>query len=115
MKHIAIILIILLSSMTGIAQDLRYVKITDEDQLKESWTDIAVPNMGFSFNEATLEQCIEVNGHRYASYYPYVVNEPNPVVYIDVKSGTKSIIVPPGTYGVHSEINYTYEELIKLK
>lgn len=81
---------------------MRYtINITQESDLEDTWFDTNVPNMGFCFNEVSLDECIDLgNGTYEASYESFDVTEVSVFNYIDETNTLRDYTLQPGEYGV---------------
>jgi hypothetical protein len=79
----------------------RLVHIEYEGELYNGWRDDRLPHMGFSFEQTDPSQLIEMDGKLYASYVPMEVLERMEVSFLDNERGMVSVVVEPGTYGIH--------------
>lgn len=80
---------------------IRTVTITSEEDLQQSWSDPSCPNLGWTFLESTLEECLQDDGTYVASYETLEVEEGKDVcfTYLSVE-GEQTYHLPPGEYGV---------------
>jgi hypothetical protein len=91
----------------------RYVIITQESELQETWRDPALPHLAFSFLEEYIDECIMLTGGLYvATYQPYVLEQKSIVNYHDPAStGLTALHLEAGVYGLRpSDPGMTYEE-----
>jgi len=75
------------------------VEVFEDTDFEAGWTDPAVPNMAWNYDQMNLEECEEEDGRYYATYEPMVLTEPHTFTYL-TPTGRQTITVPPGTYGL---------------
>jgi len=80
------------------------VTIQSEDDLLQSWTDANCPNMGWSFLEQTLEECLQEDGTYVATYETLEIPEGETMCFTYLTgSGETTYHLQPGEYGVKPE------------
>jgi len=80
------------------------VTIQSEDDLLQSWTDANCPNMGWSFNEQTLEECLQEDGTYVATYETLEIAEGETMCFTYLTgSGETTYHLQAGEYGVKPE------------
>jgi len=80
------------------------VTIQSEDDLLQSWTDANCPNMGWSFNEQTLEECLQEDGTYVATYETLEIPEGETMCFTYLTgSGQTTYHLQAGEYGVKPE------------
>jgi hypothetical protein len=79
----------------------RQVTITSESELQQTWTDSNCPNMGWSFDEQTLEECEQDDGTYVATYETLEIptGETRSFTYL-TNSGEATYTLQAGEYGV---------------
>lgn len=55
--------------------------------------------MGFNYDQTSIEECEYDDGSYWATYQPMVITEPLTMTYLE-PTGSVTITVPPGTYGI---------------
>jgi len=74
---------------------MRYIIITTEEELLESWSDPRLPNMSNSFIEKELEECEDNGDGTYtASYNLFIVTEPREVLYLKHETSEQDPFAP---------------------
>jgi len=77
------------------------VTIQSEDDLLQTWTDSNCPNMAWSFNERTLEECEQEDGTYAATYETLEIPEGETMCFTYLTgSGETTYHLQPGEYGV---------------
>jgi hypothetical protein len=80
------------------------VTIQSEDDLLQSWTDANCPNMGWSFLEQTLEECLQEDGTYVATYETLEIPEGETMCFTYLTgSGETTYHLQAGEYGVKPE------------
>ena len=78
----------------------RQVTITSESELQQTWTDSNCPNMGWSFHEQTLEECLQEDGTYVATYETLEIPEGETMCFTYLtNSGETTYHLQPGEYG----------------
>lgn len=78
------------------------ITITIEEELQNVWQDSRISFMYFSYNEKSLEECIQIGPESYeATYDSIVITEPMSFTWYDVNNSiTVTEQVNPGEYGI---------------
>tara|TARA_R110002074_G_scaffold110398_1_gene237526 strand:+ start:596 stop:874 length:279 start_codon:yes stop_codon:yes gene_type:complete len=90
---------------------LHTIEISSEDDLSARWTDGNLPIASFKFNEEKLEECPLLDNGKYRATYntreyatdttiKYILNDADEIAANG--SGTKTIVIPAGEYGIKS-------------
>jgi len=78
------------------------VNVTSQSELEETWSDSNCPNFGFSFDQSTLDECVQINETTWqATYQSMDVSSPRAYTYLDIANGgTITYTLEPGEYGI---------------
>lgn len=77
------------------------ITISSEEDLQEFWKDERAPNFAFSYNEQSLEDCIQnENGTWTATYETIELTETSTFTYLVNGASDTTITLYPGEYGV---------------
>jgi len=78
------------------------INVTSENDLKATWVDSNCPNLTFSFEQSTLNDCIPIDETTWeASYHSLETTNTKTYTYLDmVNGGEKTYTLQPGEYGV---------------
>lgn len=75
------------------------VQVTPDTDFEENWVDARVPNMSFTYDQTSIEEC-EYDGASYwATYQPLVTDKELTFTYLS-SSGPVTFSIGPGTYGL---------------
>ncbi len=80
------------------------VNVTSQSELEETWSDSNCPNFGFGFDQATLDECEQIDDTTWrATYQSMEVSTPRSYTYLDIANGgTITYTLAAGEYGVKS-------------
>jgi hypothetical protein len=77
------------------------VNITSQEDLEEVWVDSSAPNMSFTYNELSLEDCINNGDGTYtATYDTMELTETTTFTYLSNSGSDTTISLSSGEYGV---------------
>jgi len=80
--------------------NLYTVEVSPDTDFIEGWVDERIPNMVFTYDQFSIEECEEVNGVYYATYKTWVVEEERQMIYIQPDGVKVTITIPVGEYGI---------------
>lgn len=94
-----------------------YFKIEDPEELNSSWSDESAPFMVWTFDQKTIDECVDINGVFYATYESMELNEEKVFKYLTYQQNrggnqenlTESVLAP-GEYGVR-EFSLTLQDI----
>ena len=75
------------------------VEVFADTDFEQGWTDAAIPNMSFNYDQSSIEECEYSDGAYWATYEPMVLTESHTFTYL-TPTGRETASVPPGTYGL---------------
>ena len=75
------------------------VEVTPDTDFEAGWTDPEVPNMFFTYDQTSIDECEYDEGSYWATYQPLVLTADKTFTYLS-PSGPVTFTLPPGTYGL---------------
>lgn len=78
------------------------ITISSEDELRDVWKDPNISFMSFTYNEQSLDQCVQIGFEEYeATYDSLLIVEPMTFTHYNVETGTTATTtLAPGEYGI---------------
>jgi len=94
-----------------------YFKIEDPEELKSSWSDENALFMAWTFDQNTIEECINIDGVFYATYESMELSEEKEFKYLSYQQNRGveqenliQVTLPAGEYGVR-EFSLTLQDI----